>query len=298
MTKKFAKKSLGQNFLTSVVVRDKILQHAGNIRDKNILEIGPGLGFLTASILKKKANVTAIELDERAFQILNKNFEQNTRFHVKNQDILQTDIQDIYPENTPYAIIANIPYNITSPILKKFLSETSNKPEYMLLMVQKEVAEKVCLTKGHPVLDEIATENKNDLPTHSAPPNVSFNQHQNLGNKKRSLLQISVEVFAIAEYCFTVPRHCFDPIPGVDSAIMKLTLREKPLIPLEMEKDFFTVVQGGFNERRKKLGNHIGTFFGLESSKLLGNIDPNRRAEELSIEEWIAITTNFQKEMK
>jgi len=139
---RFAKKSLGQNFLQSHEIREKIIEAAGDIREKNILEIGPGLGFLTSGLLTKKANVWAIEIDDRAINTLQKNFEHKPNFKLIHGDVLDQSLDTIL-EQKKYSIIANIPYNITARILKKILAETKNKPEEAILMVQKEVAEKI-----------------------------------------------------------------------------------------------------------------------------------------------------------
>jgi len=163
--------------------------------------------------------------------------------------------------------ITNIPYNITAPILRKFFAESKNKPETTILMVQKEVAEKISRTKAEK--EKII--------------------------KGRSILSIAVEIFAEVENCFVVDRTMFSPAPRVDSAIIKLKSREKSLVPLELEKDFFTVVRAGFAEKRKKLGNHLGKFFGCNSGDLLGKIDGNKRAEVLEIAELIEIARNFQR---
>ncbi len=265
--KKFAKKSLGQNFLNNPAIREKILEEAGDISGKNILEIGPGLGFLTTALIKAKANLTAVELDPRAIKVLNTDFGHNKNFKILNEDILKVDLDELYSSKylpagrQDYSIIANIPYNITNPIIRKITEKTKNKPEFSILMVQKEVGEKICLHK----------------------------------KTKRSILSIAVEVYAETKYCFTVPRTDFDPAPKVDSAIIKITTRPFPLITEELTNDFFTVVNGGFSEKRKKLSNVIGKFFGIPSDQLLGEIDGNRRAETLSVEEWIEITNNFRK---
>lgn len=263
---RFAKKSLGQNFLTSTEVREQILNAAGELQGKNILEIGPGLGFLTTKLLKSGATLTAVEVDERAVEILAKDFGQKKNFTLLHQSILHTDLDEIF-EHKKYSVIANIPYHLTAPIVKKLFAETKNRPEKCILMVQKEVAEKVCRTRpgGGKV------------------------------TKPRTILQIAVEVFATAENLFAVPRTCFEPAPKVDSAVIRLTTRKAPLVKPELERDFFTVVQAGFAERRKMLKNSLERFFGLPAEKLLGNIDGNRRAETLEIEEWIEIAKKFQK---
>ncbi|MDH3324960.1 MAG: 16S rRNA (adenine(1518)-N(6)/adenine(1519)-N(6))-dimethyltransferase RsmA, partial [Candidatus Peregrinibacteria bacterium] len=226
MQKQFAKKSLGQNFLNSTEIRDGILEAAGDLKDKNILEIGPGLGFLTEKLLEAGANLTAVEKDDRAYKILTNEFPENKKFHLINGDFLEQNLDELF-EQKKYSAVANIPYNITNPILRKLLCDTKNKPEFSILMVQKEVAQKIC-----PVIEGKAKK-----------------------KNKRSILSISVEVFAEAELLFLVDRENFTPVPRVDSAIMYIKTREKPLIDPELEKDFFTVVNAGFSRKRKKIGN-------------------------------------------
>lgn len=289
---KFAKKHLGQNFLTNLEVRNKILTQAGDLKGKKVLEIGPGLGFLTEALVDSGAEVTAIELDERAFNFLSKKFTQKKNLTLLNQDILQTNLEALIGHDD-YSVIANIPYNITNPIIRKLLEKTQNKPDFALLMVQKEVAQKIC----DPVSDQRPKRKPNSdhsLEPFGVPLRGVAESTVSKKKNKRSILSIAVEVYAVAEYCFTVPRDYFEPVPKVDSAIMKLTTRAEPLIDDETNRAFFTVVNAGFSEKRKKIGNVLGKFFGLPSNQLLGEIDGNRRAETLSIEEWKTITENFQ----
>ncbi|MBT3349266.1 ribosomal RNA small subunit methyltransferase A [bacterium] len=262
----FAKKSLGQNFLNSIEIRDKIVESAGDLTEKNVLEIGPGLGFLTTKLLKAGAHLTAIELDERSVKILSKDFEQKKHFTLMHGSILDLDLDEIF-EQKNYSVVANIPYNITAPILKKLLAETKNRPDCCILMVQKEVAEKICRTK--PGSEKIT--------------------------KTRTILQISVEIFAETENLFEVPRTFFEPVPNVDSAVIRVKIRDVPLVDPKLESTFFTVVNAGFSERRKKLKNSFEKFFGFPAEKILGSIDGNRRGETLDIAEWIEIAENFVK---
>ncbi len=252
----FAKKSLGQNFLQSPVIRDIILQTAGDISQKQVLEIGPGLGFLTTKLLAEKCILTAVELDARSIEILKRDFEHKPNFRLIYDDILSISLDDLYPTEN-YSVIANIPYNITSPLIRKILSRTQNKPEKCILMVQKEVAQKIC-------------------------------------SSKRSILSISVELFASSRIATFVKSTDFSPAPKVDSAVIELIVRKTPLIPTEMEADFFTVLHAGFSRKRKKIQNYIGAFFGVSSDILLKDIDGEKRAETLTIEEWIHITEQFR----
>jgi len=257
----FAKKSLGQNFLQNSNIRQQIIESAGNIKGKEILEIGPGLGFLTTELLNQSAQVTAVEIDERAVEILLRDLGHKENFKLIEGDILQQDLDEIFVHKS-YSIIANIPYNITSPILRKILADTENKPQKTILMVQKEVAEKIC------------------------------------NNKKRSILSISVEIYAEPKILFGVSKENFSPVPKVDSAVIEIVTRPEPLIPKMIEKEFFVVVNAGFSQKRKKLGNVFKSFFGIPTSRLLGKIDPNQRAETLSIDDWLEITKNFQEAKK
>ncbi|NCP67075.1 16S rRNA (adenine(1518)-N(6)/adenine(1519)-N(6))-dimethyltransferase [bacterium] len=287
---KFAKKNLGQNFLTSTQVRDDILAEAGDLKNKKVLEIGPGLGFLTEKLLEASADLTAIELDERAFKILQNKFGNFPNFRLLNDDILQTNLDELF-ESEDYRVIANIPYNITAPIIRKLLEKTKNKPEFALLMVQKEVAQKIC----DPVNQKntVEADESGEGQPFGVPLRGVAVATQKRAKSKRSILSVAVEVYAEAKYCFTVTREHFEPSPKVDSAIMKLTVLEKPLITPEQQRDFFTVVNAGFSEKRKKIGNVLGRFFGIPSKDLLGDIDENRRAETLSIDEWLYITEKF-----
>ncbi len=253
---RFAKKSLGQNFLIDAGVREAILDAGGDLQAAHVLEIGPGLGALTKPLLDRARHLTAVELDQRAVRRLTTQLGGRENFTLIPADFLDWDLGGYFGEK-PYVCIANIPYNITNPIIRKLLSDRAHQPEFALLMVQKEVGEKICCKKG-----------------------------------KRSILSLSVEIYATAEIVVAVPRGCFDPVPGVDSVVIKLTVRPEPLVPLTLERDFFTVVQAGFAQRRKKLGNALGSFFGdvgPGASRLLGEIDPNRRAETLTVAEWMAV---------
>lgn len=261
----FAKKNLGQNFLNSNDIRTEILVAAGDISEQKILEVGPGLGFLTEGLLSAGAQVTAIDLDDRVIPILQKKFAQQKesgQFELYHGSILDFDLDETFGSN-PYSCIANIPYHITGPILRKLLAETVNKPKFSLLMVQKEVAQKIC-----PI------------------------DHPKKGIK-RSILSLSVEVFAEAEICFIVGRENFDPSPKVDSAIIKLTRRPEPLINKEHEANFFTIVNAGFHERRKKLKNSFQSFFGHRMDDLMVGLDPTVRAENLDITDWVRMAKVF-----
>ncbi len=259
--KHFAKKSLGQNFLQNTIIRDKILSKAGDLTGKNILEIGPGFGFLTNKLLQAKAFVTAIELDPRLIIPLGKDFGHCSNFKLIEGDILEQNLDQIF-DKKKYSVIANIPYNITAYLLRRLLSDTINKPQVSILMVQKEVAKKIC-----------------DL-------------------KKRSLLSLSIEIFATAEYLFDVSRENFAPIPRVDSAIIKLTLRSESLIQKKDLTTFFKIIHIGFSQKRKKLRNVFQSTCQKLTINVLGEVNMDRRAESLTVKEWIGICNRYINEYK
>jgi len=268
--KLFAKKSLGQHFLNSKHVLDQIIT-AGDIEPgQNILEIGPGTGILTDSLLKTGAHVTAIEKDDRAYELLKTKFAneiESKKLKLIHGDILTEDIQ--IP--TPYSLIANIPYYITGAILEKFL-EHEPRPEKMVLLVQKEVAERIV-----------------------ARP------EQSTGKSKESILSISVKIFGTPKIIAKVPPGAFTPPPTVDSAILKIenisikhfseVLNKNPkIIP-----DFFKIVRAGFAHKRKFLKRNLEDAISADAIDLIWkkiNLSEKIRAEDLTPEDWVRIVVN------
>ncbi|MCB9809371.1 ribosomal RNA small subunit methyltransferase A [Candidatus Peribacteria bacterium] len=250
---RFAQKHLGQNFLQDPQYLEKILESVGDITGTRVLEIGPGLGALTSPLLEAGALLTAVEYDERAVRLLQERWGSHPQLQLVHGDALDFTPQDVWGEH-PYEIIANIPYNITNPLLKRYLSGLQHPPYRLTLMVQREVAEKITLQRKHA--------------------------------GRRSILSISVEVYAESRLLFLVPREAFDPIPGVDSAVVQLTRRPTPLVAAADERDFFSLVHAGFSQKRKKLHNVLGSYFGRDSAAILGPIDGNLRAETLTIADW------------
>jgi 16S rRNA (adenine1518-N6/adenine1519-N6)-dimethyltransferase len=268
------KKSLGQNFLRDKAVLDQIIKAANLSVDDFVLEVGPGEGVLTKELSRLAAKVIAVETDEELakrtainlkFEILNLKSSLNYKIlNFKNKttlviaDILEINLPELLEQNnfTKYKVIANIPYYITSPIIRLFL-ETKYPPEEMILMVQKEVAERICAQAG-----------------------------------KMSILALSVQYYASAELLFTVPKTAFMPVPEVDSAVIKITRSKRQDIRNKEEaKKFFKIVRAGFSAKRKTLVNNLSSSLKLEKSsveeklKQIG-ILPNQRAQELSLEDW------------
>ncbi len=273
------KKSLGQNFLRDKAVLEKIIKSANLSVDDFVLEVGPGEGILTERLLKHAKKVVAIEIDKDLALKLGSRLRGNDKAEIVNADILEINLPKLIEKNTKihlatnphhlqergdnmhsYKVIANIPYYITSPIIRLFL-ETKYPPKEMLLMVQKEVAKRICAKAG-----------------------------------KLSILALSVQYYASAELLFTVPAKAFFPIPEVDSAIIRITRSKQQEIGSKEEaKKFFSIVKAGFSAKRKTLVNNLSSSLKLDKydveEKLKQiEISPNQRAQELNLENWKKLT--------
>lgn len=258
-----AKKSLGQNFLNSKAVARDIVRAAGLTPDDTVLEIGPGKGFLTSELLVSGARVVAIEKDDRMIPILQEKFadEMNTRKLV----LIHGDILDELGKNNlklpiSYKLVANIPYYLTGQIIRTFL-EARIKPERMVLMVQKEVATRIVAR-----------------------------------DKKESILSIAVKVYGTPKLVKKVPARYFTPAPKVDSAILSIeNISHKNFPEQASAKAFFEVVRAGFAHKRKLLSGNLKELFGEKTQSILreAGVRENARAENLSLNQWIDITSKY-----
>jgi len=252
------KKSLGQHWLFDDSSLEAMIS-AGDVKAGDVvLEVGPGLGTLTIKLCRVAKRVIAVELDDSLAASLPDKVKSNN-LEVVHQSILDFDYSSL---PSGYKVIANIPYYLTSNLLRKLL-EAENKPANISLLIQKEVAERVVASPG-----------------------------------KMSILSVSVQFYADAELCEEVPAKLFTPPPKVDSQIIKISPRPQPLFTDVSEKDFFKVVRAGFSEKRKKLRSSLSG--GLQISKdqadeTLKNagISQNARAQELTIEDWRRICLNI-----
>ncbi|MCH8987005.1 ribosomal RNA small subunit methyltransferase A [Patescibacteria group bacterium] len=244
------KKSLGQNFLKARHVVNKIIQTAELEKQDTVLEIGPGLGALTKEIAPLVKKLIAVEKDWELVKILREEMPKNVE--IVNDDILKYKLQA-----TSYKLLANLPYSIVAPVLRKFL-EAEHKPKLMVLMVQKEVAQRIC----------------------AKPP-------------KMSLLAVSVQFYATPKIVSYVSKRAFWPQPKVDSAIIKIT---PCLTPGVKHSDrFFKIVKAGFSHPRKQLVNNLGKELGIERAKIISwlskaHIHPTQRAQTLTIQDWENLT--------
>jgi 16S rRNA (adenine1518-N6/adenine1519-N6)-dimethyltransferase len=264
------KRSLGQNFLLDPSHLDRIVAAADLAPTDIVLEIGPGLGTLTARLAAQAGHVVAVELDDRLIELLRADFADRPHVQIVHGDILELDppalLATHLPENTKsqtdagdkaidYKVVANLPYYITSAALRHLL-EASVPPTLAVVMVQKEVAERICAASG-------------DL----------------------SLLAVSVQFYATPRIVQRVPAGAFYPAPNVDSAVLRLDVRPQPAVPDVPPRDFFRVVRAGFGQKRKQLANSLSAGLSLPKSVIqnalnAAAIDPTRRAETLSLDEW------------
>jgi len=252
------RRSLSQNFLTDPAALDAIVEAAELHRGDRVVEIGPGLGVLTRRLLAAGASVLAVELDARLAAWLRRELAAVPGFELLEADALLIHPRECFP-GEPFKLVANIPYHITSPLLHAFL-EGERPPELTVLLVQREVAERVA----------------------SPPGGMSY-------------LSVFVQNVADAEVAAHVPAAAFEPAPKVDSAVLRLRSRRDPPIPAGDARDpFYRIVQAGFRQRRKQLHNGLGRELPLPGGALdeaLGacEIDPARRPQTLSVDEWACL---------
>ncbi|MCO4668617.1 dimethyladenosine transferase [Streptococcus infantarius subsp. infantarius] len=258
------KKSFGQNFLTDTNILQNIVDTAEIDKNVNVIEIGPGIGALTEFLTENAAEVMAFEIDDRLIPILDDTLRDFDNVKVINEDILKSDLQSRIKEfanpDLPIKVVANLPYYITTPILMHLIESKIPFAEFVVMM-QKEVADRI-----------------------SAEPNT----------KAYGSLSIAVQYYMTAKVAFVVPRTVFVPAPNVDSAILKMTRREQPLVQVKDEDFFFRVSKIGFVHRRKTLWNNLTSHFGkadetkakLEQALEIAEIKPSIRGEALSIAEF------------
>ena len=259
-----ADKKLGQNFLISEDVVRRIAAAAELTEGDAVLEIGPGIGTLTQALAETGADVTAVELDRRLLPVLDKTLEGYGNVRVINADVLELNVNEAMGGKT-FKVAANLPYYITTPIIFALL-EKKLPVERMVVMVQKEVAERM-----------------------TAAP----------GGKEYGALSVAMQYYTEPELAFIVPPDCFIPRPSVDSAVVVCKNRTTPPVDVCDEKLFFKVVKAAFSLRRKMLSNALKNM-GITAQQAqewlaLAGIDPKRRGETLSLQDFANLTNTFEQ---
>lgn len=255
-----AKKSLGQNFLNSKTVARGIVRAADLVPGETVLEIGPGKGFLTEELLATGAKVVAVEKDDRMIPLLEEKFataRQSGQFTLIHDDILTADLSRYGLSAGNYKLVANIPYYLTGYIVRTFL-ETNQKPERMILMLQKEVADRIVARDG-----------------------------------KESILSIAVKAYGTPRIVKKVPARYFTPAPNVDSAVLAIeNISGAHFKDRAAEKLFFEIMKAGFAHKRKQIAGNLKELFGsnIEETLAQAGIAPNTRAEDVTLEGWLKLS--------
>lgn len=252
------KRSLGQNFIHDPNTLDKIVETAALTKADTVLEIGPGTGAMTTRLAEVAGRVVAVELDQRLQPVLDDVLAPYPNAAVVYQDILTVNLTDLM-ESEPYTVVANVPYYITSAILKHLL-ENAHRPRRLVITMQQEVAERLI-----------------------AKPN------------DMSILTVSVQFFGQPRIAMRLNASVFWPKPDVDSAVVIIDTYDQPPVDVTDTKRFFRVVKAGFGQKRKQLKNSLGSGLALNGEQAtalcqIAGIDPTRRAETLTLEEWAALT--------
>jgi 16S rRNA (adenine1518-N6/adenine1519-N6)-dimethyltransferase len=257
-----ADKRLGQNFLQDPHALQKIVEAAEIHPTDTILEIGPGLGSLTRYLAAAAKKVVAVELDDKLFRPLEAVIAPYGNIQLVHGDILGVAPKEII-EQQDYLVVANIPYYITSAVIRHLL-ESNPRPRRIVLTIQKEVAERICAGPG-----------------------------------EMSLLALSVQVYGSPRTAARIPANAFIPAPKVDSSVLVMDIYPAPRVSPELLDTFFLLIKAGFSQKRKMLRNSVSAGMRRstsETEKLLraADIDPQRRAETLSLEEWGNLSKQYE----
>lgn len=269
------KKSLGQNFLIDTNILDRIVDAARISPDTGVIEIGPGIGALTEQLARKAKKVIAFEIDDRLLPVLKYTLSDYDNISIIHSDVLKADVKKAiethFKDVSDVMVVANLPYYVTTPILMKLLEERL-PIRGIVVMIQAEVADRI-----------------------SAKPST----------KEYGSLSIAAQFYAHAEKVMIVPPTVFIPQPRVDSAVLRLTIRDKPLVQVKDERYFFQVVQASFANRRKTiLNNLIHNLYSKEEKEDIllaleeAGIDPSRRGETMTIENFATLSDCLFERMK
>ncbi len=264
-----AKKSLGQHFLIDAGALRRIVEAAELTPEDTVIEVGPGLGVLTAELISRAGRVIAVELDDNLAGLLKQRFAQASNLTVVHEDILKSEPSALLANagidrKKEYKVVANLPYYITSAVLHHFL-EGDVRPSLMVVTVQKEVARTIVAAPG-----------------------------------EMSLLSVAVQFYGEARIVASIPAGSFLPPPKVDSAILKIRLHRELPVPFSDADSFFEVARAGFCAGRKQLVNSLAQGLGVEKEIVRATlaeagIEPSRRAETLRIDEWVILWRAYRQ---
>lgn len=257
-------KRLGQNFLIDEAIVQEIV-HASDIQEgETVLEVGPGIGTLTQGLAEAKANVIAVEIDNRLPEVLAKTLEGYENVRIVHGDILKVNIPELV-EGKNFKVVANLPYYITTPIIMALLEQKLPVTK-IVTMIQKEVADRMVAKPG---------------------------------KKDYGALSVAVQYYTTPEIVAQVPPKSFIPAPAVDSVVIRCDVRKEPAVKVISEKMFFRVVKAAFSQRRKTLSNSLKTM-GIAAEEIKkaiddAAIDGTRRGETLTLQEFAVIADNLEK---
>ena len=260
-------KSLGQNFLINPSVCPRMAEYAGAGAGVGVIEIGPGIGVLTNELCQLAYKVVAVELDKRLLPVLDETLAEYDNVKIVNADVLELDLNQLIEEEfagMEVVVCANLPYYITSPVIMKLLEERL-PVKAITVMVQKEAAQRICAK---------------------------------VGVRMCGAVTVAVHYYAEPELLFHVSAGSFMPAPKVDSAVIRLNVREKPPVDADKEK-FFAVVKASFGQRRKVIANSLSAGLGMGKEKVLAileraGVPQNTRAEALRLEDFAAIANAWE----
>ena len=259
-------KGLGQHFLFERGVVERMVRQARVTADDIVLEIGPGLGILTSELLRKAHRVVAVEYDRALAAHLRDAFGDIPRFDLVEGNALTLASDDLIPRGEAFDVVANLPYSVGTAILRHLL-EQPRKPRRVTVMLQKEVADRII----------------------ARPPEMS-------------VLSVATQFFATPRLAFTVAPSVFIPPPKVESAVVILDVHDEPPLPADLQPRFFTIVNAGFRQKRKQVANSIADVLQLPKAPIAAwlsatGVDPMRRAETLTVDEWVALTKSAPPEI-
>lgn len=265
-------KALGQNFLINPAVCPEMAEEAVTSENDGVIEIGAGVGVLTAELCKRAKKVVSIELDKRLLPVLDETLAEFDNFEVVNEDILKVDLHKLIKENFSdcenVSVCANLPYYITSPVIMKLL-EDKLPIKQIIVMVQREAADRL-----------------------TAP----------VGSREAGAITVAVNYYAEAEKLFNVSKGSFVPSPKVDSAVIRLAIYDKPPIETKDEELFFRTVKAMFMQRRKTALNSVSAGLGIPKDTVvkaleMTGLDASVRAEKLTLSQLCEFTNNLKEVM-